>query len=104
MIDRQRPDSETPDDDPVMVEKSGFDPDADDPAETVHGAPVEPIEGRWSIEGVGRVDESGESLYDIHRNGLQYAEIEDAQHLDPPNPQSSDRPQPRISKSSLTDY
>jgi hypothetical protein len=104
MIDQQRPDSETPDDDPVMVEKAGFDPEADDPSETVDGAPVEPIEGSWSIEGVGRVDESGESLYDMHRNGVQYAEIDEAEHLDPPKPQPPERPKPRLSKPVLTDY
>jgi len=70
MIDQQRPDSDTPDYDPVMTEKPDFDPGADDPSETVEGGPVEPIEGRWSIEGVGRVDESGESLYDMHWNAL----------------------------------
>ena len=104
MIDRQRSDSETPDDEPVMVEKTGFDPEADAPSETVEGAPVEPIEGRWSIEGVGRVDESGESLYDMHRSGVRYAEIEESEHLDPPNPQPPDRPQPRTSGIDLTDY
>lgn len=104
IIDRELVEPDTDDQEPVMVEKHQFDPDADDPSETVDGAPVEPIEGRWSIEGVGRIDGSGESIYDMHRNGVQYVEIEDAQHLDPPNPQPPDRPQPQISEAALTDY
>ncbi|WP_254279216.1 hypothetical protein [Haloarcula marina] len=104
MIDQQRPDSDTPDDEPEMVEKMGFDPEADDPSQTVDGAPVKPIEGQWSIEGVGRVDESGESLYDMHRSGVQYAEIEGAQHLDPPNRKSPYRPQNVNTKTAITDF
>lgn len=87
-----------------MAEKTGFDPEAEYPSETVEGVPVEPIEGRWSIEGAGRVDESGESLYDMHRNGVQYAEIEGAKYLDPPDLKPADRPQPKVSATVLTDH
>ena len=104
MIDRELEESDSDDCEPVMVQKTGFDPEAEDPSETVDGAPVEPIEDRWSIEGVGRVDDSGESIYDMHRKGVEYAEIDDAQHLDPPNPQPSDRPQPWTSETALSDY
>ena len=104
MIDRELDDSETEDDAPDMVQKDSFDPDVDDPSGTVDGAPVEPVEGQWSIEGVGRVDDSGESIYDLNRAGVEYVEIEGAQHLDPPDPQPPDKPQPRMSETTLTDY
>ena len=44
MIDQQ-PDSDIDGSEPIMVKKSGFDPEADDPSETVESAPVEPIHG-----------------------------------------------------------
>lgn len=95
LIDRELDDSESERDGPEIVQKEEFDPEAENPGETVDGAPVEVTGGKWSIEGVGRVDTGGETVYDMHRKGVEYVEIADAQHLDPPNPQPPDRPKRR---------
>lgn len=92
MIDREGDDSDSSEGGPEIVQKEEFDPEAENPSETVDGAPVEVTGGEWSIEGVGRVDADGETVYDMHRNGVEYVEIADAQHLDPPNRQPPDRP------------
>jgi hypothetical protein len=103
MINSERDTDESELDDvaPVTAPKSSFDPDAENPGETVDGAPVEVIEGEWSIEGVGRVDDSGEEIHDMHRKGIEYVEIDDASHLDPPSQQPPDTPKPRTYQSEL---
>lgn len=85
---------------------------ADDVGPIVHpdpdwdgeGAPFKVENPNWTIEGVCRVDEAGEDMYDLGRSGVSWTNIEDASHLDPPNPQPPDRPQPRTTSKKLTSY
>lgn len=106
MIDSEFVDrsAETEDTGPVVVQKHNFEPEAENPEETVDGSPFEVIEGDWSIQGVARIDEDGETVYDMHQSGVDYVEIADAQHLDPPNQQPSDTPTVKSRKSTIHDY
>jgi hypothetical protein len=104
IIDGELDGTETDESGPEMVQKAEFDLSKDDPSDTVDGSPFEPVDGQWSIEGVGRVDDSGEAIHDLNRTGVEYVEIDDAQHLDPPDPQPPDTPQPRTTETALTDY
>jgi hypothetical protein len=58
----------------------------------------------WSLDGIGVVDEDGESRHDIENAGVGYVQIDGAEQIDPPNPQPPDRPQVKVSDSCLTDY
>lgn len=57
--------------------------------------PYEVVEGTWSIEAIGRVDETGEDLYDVTRSGVSWKTIDDASYLDPPSVQSDALPEPQ---------
>ncbi|WP_083902823.1 replication protein [Natrinema versiforme] len=65
--------------------------------------PYEIVNPGWSINAVGRVDEEGEDRYDVKQSQVQYTTIEDAQHLDPPNPQPETTPTPRTEQVTLSD-
>jgi len=58
----------------------------------------------WSIEGIGRVDPEGESVYDIKRSGVQYREIEGYPDADPPPDLGPATPRPRTTESGLNDW
>jgi len=49
----------------------------------------------WSLDGIGTVDEEGESRHDIENSGVSYVKIDGAEQIDPPNPQ------PRIVRGDL---
>ena len=49
-------------------------------------------EGSWNVVAVGRVDESGEDLYDVQNGVVDMVEIEDSSHLDPPQKIPFSRP------------
>jgi len=58
----------------------------------------------WSLDGIGTVDEDGESRHDIENSGVSYVQIDGSEHVDPPNPQPPDRPMVKTSDTNLTDY
>jgi len=80
------------------LEEAAADPDRS-VGEYIEGGP----EG-WSLDGIGTVDEDGESRHDIENAGVSYVEIDGAEHIDPPNPQPPDRPTVKTSDTSLIDY
>lgn len=41
----------------------------------------------WTLDGIGLVDEDGEDSLDPSSEGVVWMHIDDARHLDPPNPQ-----------------
>lgn len=63
-----------------------------------------PDEGNWSLHGIGRVDDDGETVFEIEQSTVQYREIHGAESLDPPKKLPSDRPQPPSTDSKLTEY
>ncbi|MDZ7849875.1 MAG: hypothetical protein U5K70_03365 [Halodesulfurarchaeum sp.] len=89
---------------PELVQKPEFDPEAEDPGETVEGSPFDVVNKGWSLEGVGRVDSEGETIYDVQNSGVQFVEIADSSHLDPINSQPPDRPQPRAKVRDLESF
>lgn len=80
-----------------------------DPSDKVESLEVEgpnesESEDEWSILGIGRVDRSGETVFDMQRNGVTYRRIEGAEHLNPPNIQPSDSPVRRTVESTIRSY
>lgn len=51
-------------------------------------------ERKWSIEGVGRIDDDGEDIYTVEQSGVRYVTIDDGMHLDVPKKMPS-KPIPR---------
>lgn len=74
--------------------------------ETSETKELDEMEGRddWSILGIGRADRSGETMFDMQRNGVKYRKIEGAEHLDPPNIQPPNKPVRRLIDSTLNNY
>ena len=95
---------ETDSKEPKVVQKPEFEPDSERPEESVEGSPFDVIDEGWSLEGVGRVDSEGETIYDVERNGVEYVEIADSSHLDPPKSLPPDRPIPKTAESTLIGY
>jgi hypothetical protein len=58
----------------------------------------------WSLQGIGRVDEDGETVYDAGKSGVEFVTIEDARHLDPPKQLPPTPPQPRVTETELSEY
>jgi hypothetical protein len=58
----------------------------------------------WDLEGIGVVDRDGEEVHDVKRSGVQYVQIDDASHLDPPIENPPDRPEPRFANASVTQF
>ena len=102
LIDRELDDEEN-DLETVAVPNPSFDPEKDSTPETDE-KPVEVVNEGWSLDGIGRVDRDGETIFDIQRSTVQYQEIEGAEHLDPPNIQPPDRPIRRTVDSNLGSY
>ena len=110
LIEAELPDDETADDGPVEpshfapgttaedIEKAATDPDRS-VSKHLQGGP-----DGWSLDGVGVVDERGESRHDVENVGVSYVQIDGAEHLDPPNPQPPDRPRRRTADTDLNDY
>lgn len=48
----------------------------------------------WTLEGVGRVDDEGETVFDVDTDTVRYLEIAGAEGLDPPKKYSADVPEP----------
>jgi hypothetical protein len=46
----------------------------------------------WSFVGVARERGEGEEVFELHRSGIVWREIDDASQLDPPKNVSSDSP------------
>ena len=63
-----------------MIQEAAADPDRS-PAEY-----LERIDdgGSWSLAGVGRVDDDGETVYEVENKSVRYIEIDGAESLDPP--------------------
>lgn len=99
-LDREETDSR----DPKVVQKPEFEPDTERPEESVEGSPFDVIDEGWSLEGIGRVDSEGETVYDVERTGVEYVEIADSSHLDPPKKLPPHRPIPKIEKSKMNEY
>lgn len=87
----------------IVLPNPEFDPDKHaNPESDV--LPFEVVNSGWSIDSIGRVDEEGENRYNVARSGVIFTTIEDAQHLDPPNPQPNTPPQPRYKNEKLDSY
>jgi hypothetical protein len=52
-------------------QKSEFNPESDDPSETLDGSPFEIDEDSWCIIGIGRVDTEGEDIYEVKQTSVQ---------------------------------
>ncbi|SNR38380.1 Putative rep protein [Halorubrum vacuolatum] len=102
LIDREF-DAEESDVEAVAIPNPSFDPETDATPETDE-KPVEIVNEGWSLEGIGRVDRDGETIFDIQRSAVQYQKIEGAEHLDPPNYQPSDRPVCRTTDAHLNTF
>ncbi len=76
---------------------------AADPERTVNDYLEGGPEG-WSLDGIGTVDEEGESCHDIENTGVSYVKIDGTEYIDPPNPQPPDRPKRTTTDATLTDY
>ncbi|MFY4815490.1 replication protein [Haloarcula sp. AONF1] len=48
--------------------------------------------GSWSLEGVGRVDNEGETVFEVENKTVKYLEIDGAESLDPPVRYGPERP------------
>ncbi len=102
MIDSQRPEKYDPGD-PFVEPPSNHDPD-DYRNGDREGSPFEVVNGGWSIEGIARVDEDGEEIYEMQRSGVDWVKIEGSESLDPPKVLSSERPQPRLTDASISSF
>lgn len=103
LIERELDHEDEDDSGPVVIPNPEFDPEVDATSET-DTKPFEVVEGGWTLEGIGRVDEAGETVYDLQQRGVKYEKIDGAEHLDPPNQQPPDRPIRRTTAASLKDY
>lgn len=97
-----RADRDLDDDDtePIVMPKVGFDADR----EECTGSPFRVEDEGWSLVGVGRVDESGEDVFDVDDSSVEYRNVEPSPHLDPPQRLPPDRPRPRVESATLEDY
>lgn len=91
MIDDELADENPGPDGPVVVSNPSFDPETDATNDSDE-MPYEVVEGQWSVDGIGRVDSEGESVYELKQSNVEYVEIEDSSHLDPPKTLSSAAP------------
>lgn len=103
VIDQELGDQENIDSEPDVIPNPSFDPEVDASNET-ETKPFEVIDKGWSLEGIGRIDNEGETIFDFHGNGIEYREIDGAEQLDPPNPQPPDRPIRRTNRITLDNY
>jgi hypothetical protein len=110
LIDIEQPDTDDSGDlpEPPARYKRGVTVDdlkeaASDPAKSV-GDHLEGGPKGWSLDGIGTIDEEGESHHDIENSGVPYVQINGSEHIDPPNQQPPDRPKVKTSDTSLTDY
>ncbi|WP_348612568.1 replication protein [Halobaculum rarum] len=103
LIDRELDREEKEDAEPVVIPNPDFDPEIDASNKT-DTKPFDVDGETWTLEGIGRVDADGETVYDLQRNGVQYQKIDGAEHLDPPNPQPPDQPFRRTSATSLREF
>jgi hypothetical protein len=85
------------------IESADIEAAASDPECSASDLMDNPEQG-WQLDGVGIVDDDGESRFEVKHSGVEYGTIEGAEHLDPPNPQPSGRPEPRTTKCSVLDY
>ena len=58
----------------------------------------------WQFDGIGIVDRDGETRHSVESGGVEYVQIDGAEHLDPPKQYPSDRPQPRTLERSLNNF
>jgi hypothetical protein len=103
LINRELDRGESDESEPSVFPNPEFDSEADSTTET-ETKPYKIVEGAWSLEGIGRIDNEGETIFSTEREEVQYREIDGAQHLDPPNPQPPDRPLRRTTNSRLCQY
>lgn len=79
------------------LEKASADPD-DGVSRFVDG------ERGWSLEGVGRIDEDGEDLYEVENSAVQYVNVANTPSIDPPKRIGYERPCPATADTSIGDY
>jgi hypothetical protein len=77
---------------------------ANDPDRSITEWLEQPDEGRWTLQGIGRVDNEGETTFEIEQSTFQYREIQGAESLDPPKQLPADRPRPPSTISSLMEF
>lgn len=58
----------------------------------------------WEFDGIGIVDQDGETCHSVEGEGVGYVEIEGSEHLDPPKRLPPDRPSLPQSDSTLADF
>jgi hypothetical protein len=80
------------------IERAATDPDYS-VSDLLEAGPTD-----WTLDGVGIVDESGETCHDVEHSSISFVQIDGAEYLDPPNVQPSYRPQPRYSRKCIIDY
>lgn len=77
---------------------------ANDPDRSITEWLEEPDEDRWTLQGIGRVDDKGETVFEIEQSTVQYREIHGAESIDPPKKLPPDRPKSPSAASTLEEY
>lgn len=90
--------------DVVVLPNPDFSPERDRTTET-ETKPFDVTNEGWALDGIGRVDETGEEVYKMEDcTPIEWVNVDDASHLDPPSVQSSARPQRKTVVSKLDVY
>lgn len=63
-----------------------------------------PEHDEWELDGIGIVDRDGETRHAVESKGVEYVQIDGAEHLDPIKHLPPDRPKPRSNKSTLAGF
>jgi hypothetical protein len=63
-----------------------------------------PDQDCWEFDGIGIVDQGGETCHSVESAGVGYVEIAGSEHLDPPKKLPPDRPTPQSVDSTLGEY
>ncbi|WP_248895495.1 hypothetical protein [Haloplanus halobius] len=60
-----------------------------------------PEQDGWELDGIGIVDRDGEPRHEVENTGVEYIQIDGAEHPDPPKKLPPDRPTPNSTESTL---
>jgi len=63
-----------------------------------------PEQDGWELDGIGIVDRDGETRHEVENTGVEYIQIDGAEHLDPPKMLPPDRPKPRSNRATLGEF
>jgi hypothetical protein len=89
-----------------VSERAADEPDIETLAEDSTSSVIEelPEQSNWEFDGIGIVDEDGETSHSVENKTVEYIQIEGAEHLDPPKRLPPDTPVPRLNPKKLGDF